>query len=402
MRIKIITFFIFIFIVVMHFLIGHKLAPDALTSGTILVVNVLIVYVGYKIYEELPKIHFIVLVLSYLALFFLFMKTLVNAEALFLLSVLGLAATIRNFKLLAYFWALVISFTFCQPYAWQSVLLFFFFLKIVFSIKNYDLSSTLLIFLISGLLIFFFVIFPILVLITQEDFRSIYNILKNKQVLEAIYTTFITSTISTIIMIIFFIPLSYALSRLEFTGKTFLLSLIDLPIIIPQSAAGIALLQVFGRNQYIGELLYNLFGLRFDGTIVGICLAQIFVAMPFIIKTSLAAFDSIPVSLEQNAKTLGSNSFDTFKRISLPLASKGIIIGIIISWARAAGEFGAVFFLSPYPETAPVSIYNRFTSIGLTQTTPLVATLLLFSILIFFLLQFVVRSMPSMYSKEIL
>ena len=110
-----------------HAIIGQKLAPDSLTSGAILMVNILILYVGFKIFEELTLSHAITFVASYFLLFFIFIKTMDNAEALFLLALLGLAAVARNFKLLAYFWALVISFTFCQPYAWPVVLISFFF-----------------------------------------------------------------------------------------------------------------------------------------------------------------------------------------------------------------------------------------------------------------------------------
>ena len=166
-----------------------------------------------------------------------------------------------------------------------------------------------------------------------------------------------------------------------------LLSLIDIPIIIPQSAAGIAMLQLFGKQQYLGELLFNIFGIRFDGTVLGICLAQIFTAMPFLMKSALASFEAVPPALERSARTLGASAFSAFRRIALPLSAKGLFIGAVLAWARAAGEFGAVLFIAAYPVTAPIAVYNRFTSVGLVQAAPLVSTLLLFSLLMFFLLQ---------------
>jgi molybdate/tungstate transport system permease protein len=90
-----------------------------------------------------------------------------------------------------------------------------------------------------------------------------------------------------------------------------------------------------------------------------------------------------------------------FFRVSVPLASRGVFIGALLAWARAAGEFGAVLFIAPYPETAPVTVYNRFTSLGLVETAPLVTTLLLFSIAMFFLLQLCIRMMPRMYKPEL-
>ena len=134
-------------------------------------------------------------------------------------------------------------------------------------------------------------------------------------------------------------------------------------------------------------MLFRYFGIRVDGTVLGICLAQIFTVMPFLMKSALAAFNTVPSALERNARTLGASVFSTFRRIALPLSARGIFMGAILAWARAASEFGAVLFLAAYPVTAPIAVYNRFTSVGLVQAAPLVSTLLLFSLLMFFLLQ---------------
>ncbi len=383
-----------------HGLVGQKLAPDSLTSGAILMVNILILYVGFKIAENLPIRYFAVFTVSYFLLFYIFIVKMDNAEALFLLALMGLAATARNFRLLAYFWALALSFTFCQPYSWQAAIFSFFFLKIMFSARRELPSITTLAFLACGLLLVFFVLLPVLVIALGEDPRNLINMLKLQQVREALVTTAITATISTAILALFCIPLAYAISRMKFFGKTFLLSVIDLPIIIPQSAAGIALLRLFGRQQFLGEVFFTAFGIRFDGTMLGICLAQIFVAMPFITKSALAAFNNVPPGLEHCARTLGANSLGAFFRISLPLAARGIFVGAVLAWARAAGEFGAVLFVAPHPETAPVTVFNFFTSVGIVETAPLVATLLLFSVLLFFILQLCVNLLPETNRKE--
>ena len=387
-------------IIASHAVIGQKMAPDSLTSGTILMVNILILYVGIKIFEELSIEYFILFVASYFLLFYIFVRRMENAEALFLLSLMGLSATARNFKLLSYFWALVVAFTFCQPYAWHAAIIFFFMLKVIFSVRRQDSSTSTIVFLACGLVLVFFVLLPVLVLLLEDDPRNVVNILRDSEIRGAIYLTAITATISTAILALFCIPLAYAISRTRFFGKTLLLSLIDIPIIIPQSAAGIALLRVFGRQQYIGEMLFNAFGIRFDGTILGICLAQIFVAMPFIMKSALSAFEAVPPTLEQSARTLGSSPLGAFRRIALPLASRGVFIGAVLAWARAAGEFGAVLFIAPYPQTAPIAVYDRFTSVGIVQAAPLVTALLFFSIAMFFLLQVAVRMMPQTHRRE--
>lgn len=384
-----------------HGFIGQKIAPDALTSGAILMVNLLTLYVGYKIFSQRSFLHFIPFAAIYFLLFYIFIVTMKNAEALFLLSIMGLCATIREPKLLAYFLALVFSFTFCQPYAWEAALVSFFFLKMMFSIRSGTFSSRIaIIFLGCGAGLVFLVLLPVLVIIMQEDPRNIINILKMADIRQAIYLTLVTATLSSIILALFCIPLAYAVSRLQFKGKNLLLSLIDIPIVIPQSAAGLALLAVFSKQQILGGALFTIFGLRFDGTILGICLAQVFVAMPFLMKSALAAFDSVHIVYEQASRTLGASSFSAFWRIALPLASRGIFIGFVLAWARAAGEFGAVLFIAPYPVTAPIAVYNRFTSVGVIQAAPLVATLLLFSLVMFFFLQLASRMIPAAYQKE--
>lgn len=386
-------------IIASHAFIGQKIAPDSLTSGSILMINILILYVGFKIYEKLPLRYFITFSASYFLLFFIFITSMKNAEALFLLSLMGLAATARDFKLLSYFWALVISFTFCQPYAWQSLFILFFVLKILFSI-NVRSSFIFFLFLACGLALIFFVLLPVIGMVVENDMRNVVAILKDDEILSALYLTLITASISTFVLVLFCVPFAYAVSRTRFFGKPFLLSLIDVPIIIPQSAAGIALLRVFSKQQYIGEMLFNTFGIRFDGTVLGIILAQVFVAMPFITKSAIAAFDTVPPSLEQSARTLGSSSFGAFWRVAVPLASRGLFAGLILAWARAAAEFGAVLFISPYPLTAPIAVYNRFTSVGVVETAPLVTTLILFSVCIFFLLQLTTRIMPQIYRRD--
>ncbi|TET32544.1 MAG: ABC transporter permease subunit [Planctomycetota bacterium] len=380
-----------------HAFIGQRMAPDLLTSGTILLVNILILYVGFRIFSELSLAHCVTFVASYFLLFFIFVVWMSNAEALFLLSLLGLGATARKLKLVAYFWALVLSFTVCQPYAWEAAISSFFILKVVFSAAENKPSTTAVIFLGSGLVLLFLVLLPVAVLMLGESPHSILNIIRDERIRSAIYMTAVTATVSTIILAAFCIPLAYAISRLEFSGKTVLLSLIDVPIVIPQSVAGLALLRVFSKQQFLGEALFSAFGIQFDGTMLGICLAQIFVAMPFIMKSSIAAFDSVPRGLETVARTLGASSFGSFRRVAVPLAARGLFLSAVLAWARAAGEFGALLFIAPYPETAPVAAYNRFTSVGIIETAPLVSLLLLFSLAMFFLLQLAARTMRTMH-----
>ena len=388
------------FLVAVHAFLGRRLAPDSLTSGAILFVNILVLYVGVKLNTHLPARYWYAFVAGYFLLFYIFIVRLDNAEALFLLFLLGMAATARSFRLSAYFWAVTLGFTFCQPYAWETVVISLIILTALFGTRGSLKSPTTLVFLCAGLIVVFLVLLPVIITVLGEDPHNIMKVLRDARIRSAIWTTVLTATISTVFLVIFTVPLAYAVSRLRFPGRTLLLSLIDVPIVIPQSVAGIALIKVFGKQQFLGEMLYQAFGLRFDGTMLGICVAQVFVAMPFIARSAIAAFDAVPEGLELSARTLGASSWSAFRRVALPLASRGLFLGAVLAWARAAGEFGAVIFIAPTPETAPVAAFNRFNSVGVIEAAPLVATLLLFSLAMFFLLQFVSHSFPTVHGMK--
>ncbi len=383
----------FIIIFLSHEIAGHRLAPDSLTSGAILVTNLLVVYTGFKIFTHKTFHHALSFTTGYLVLFFLFIISMDNAEALFLIALLGLCGTAVNLRLTAFFWALVISFTFAQPYAWETAIISLISLKIIFTAKDRNADTAVLVFLGTGLTLVFFLLFPVIFMLLGEDTRNIISILSKSNVQEALITTAITATVSTLLLCLVGIPFSWALARSRFFGRDFMMSAIDIPIIVPHSAAGIAILSVFSRRQPFGQGFHALTGLQIDGTILGICLVQLFVSMPFLVRSCTSAFEAVPRRLENSAATLGASPLKIFFTISLPLAARGVFAGIILSWARAAGEFGALLLVAPTPETAPVEIFNRFTALGLRETTPLVSTVILFSLSLFFLLQYSTRKL---------
>jgi ABC-type sulfate transport system permease component len=402
------------FLLAAHGLLGHRLAPDSLTSGALLMVSVMVLYVGVKVNTLMPARYWWALVASYFALFFIFVQIkwaalipglelttgMANAVPLLLLFLLGLAACARSMRLLAYFWAIVLGFTFCQPYAWEAMLVAFCVLTAVFTARGRVPSPTAVIFLACGLSLTFLVLFPVVTIVMGESFLSMDRVLRDADFLRALRTTLWTATLSTAILAVFTVPLAYAVSRLRFRGRALILSLIDLPIVIPQSVAAVALLRAFGEQQYLGQVLYDTIGVKFSGTAWGICLAQVFVAMPFIARTSVAAFDAVPEGLELAARTLGASSWGAFWRVALPLASRGVFLGAVLAWARAAGEFGALMLIAQNPRTAPMEVYYRYDSVGEVQAAPMGAVLLLFSVAMFFLLQLVSRMLPSAHGER--
>ncbi len=388
------------FLLASHALIGHHLAPDSLTSGAILLVNILTVYAGIHIFDALPLRYGIAFTASYALLFELFIRRMNNAEPLFLLALLGLAAVGRRFRLLASFWCLVLAFTVCQPYAWEAAILAMLLLNAAFSARAAMANPVARVGLIAGLAFLSALLLPVVVLLLSQTPQSVAAVLRAPEARAALLLTAGTATLSTALLALFGIPFAYALSRLAFRGKTVVLSLMDVPVVIPQSVAGIALLLVFGGTQPLGSLLADRFGVRVDGALPGIVLAQMFVALPFLVKPALAAFDAVPPALEGAARHLGATAWGAFRHLTLPLAARGLFLGAALAWARAAGEFGAVYFVTASPAVAPIEAFNRFERVGLAETTPFVAALLLFSLLLFLLLQLAARRIPTLHAAE--
>lgn len=249
-----------------------------------------------------------------------------------------------------------------------------------------------------GLIMLAFLILPILnVVVTSQD--GILAAFLDAEVRSAILMSLYTATIATILTLAFGVPFSYILTRSNFWGKTLIDSVIDLPILIPHTAAGVALLALFGPRALIGTPLSAL-GIDFVGTLAGVVIAQMFVSAPFMIRTAQEAFESISPSLEKVAQSLGASRLRTFFYVTLPLASRGILAGCILTWARAVSEFGAVIILSYHPMTAPVLIYERFIGWGLGNAGPIAALLILITATIFLAVRlFQTRPLRKVYGR---
>ena len=172
-----------------------------------------------------------------------------------------------------------------------------------------------------------------------------------------------------------------------FPGKGVIEALIDLPLAVPHTVAGIALLMVFGRQGVLGAPLEALVGLKFWGTLAGIVVAMLFVSAPYTVNAARIGFDAVDPRLEKIARTLGLNPWRTFWRITLPLARRGIMTGVTLTYARSISEFGAVVILVYYPMTAPVKIYELFLRFGLDQAASAAVLLLFVSLALFLLLR---------------
>ncbi|MGD2178834.1 MAG: ABC transporter permease [Anaerolineae bacterium] len=237
-------------------------------------------------------------------------------------------------------------------------------------------------FVALGLLLVLFVAWPLLRTVASSSPVIIWEALLEAEVRSAILLTFYSSALATTIAFVTGVPLAYLLARVEFPGKRLVEGIIDVPIVVPHSAAGIALLMVFGRRSLLGKA-FGLVGLRFVSAAPGIVIAMLFVSLPFLVDSARRGFEAVDPRLERVARTLGASPWQTFLRISFPLAWRSILSGMILMWARGLSEFGAVVILAYHPMIAPVLLYERFESFGLTYARPVATLIILICLLTF-------------------
>ncbi|HIP56401.1 MAG TPA: ABC transporter permease subunit [Arcobacter sp.] len=242
-----------------------------------------------------------------------------------------------------------------------------------------------LVFLSMIILLFLFI--PLVKMIFGSDLKMLMETLKQQDVVNAIWLTLKVSLWATLFVLITGLPLAYIIARYNFFGRSFIEALIDIPIMIPHTAAGIALLMVFGRGT-LSEI-FEAVGIKFAETEFGIMIAMMFLSSTFLINGAKEGFKKVDVKLEKVARSLGANPLQVFLKVSIPNAKKDIINGCLMMWGRGLGEFGAVIILVYHPMTAPVLIYDRFTSYGLSYSAPVAAIMIIISIAIFLIVRLI-------------
>jgi len=185
------------------------------------------------------------------------------------------------------------------------------------------LDYTTIFFALMGSFLFLFILIPILNLMLSANLGSIVNNLQDPNVLSAIFISVYCALAATIIALLFGVPLAYILARHDFAGKGFIEAVIDVPIVIPHTVSGIALLLVFTSTGIIGAPLGQL-GIVFTDAIPGIIIAMLFASGSFVVNSAREGFENVDPRMEKVARTLGSNSLRTFGVITLPLAMRNI------------------------------------------------------------------------------
>ena len=251
-----------------------------------------------------------------------------------------------------------------------------------------------MVFVALGAFIVLFVFIPPLKTVFSSTPDTLWNTLLGEKVYSSILLTIYAALIATIIGLLLGVPLAYVLARHEFRGKRFLEGLIDIPIVMPHSAVGIALLFVFGSNFFMGKFL-NSIGIGFVDKLSAVVIAMMFVSVPFLIDSAKEAFKAVDIRLEKVARSLGASPWRSFRRVSLPLAWRGIFSGSVLMWARGFSEFGAVYvvaghvpFFGYHPVAAPILVTELFESPGgLRAAQPLTVLLILICLFVFIVLR---------------
>ena len=204
---------------------------------------------------------------------------------------------------------------------------------------------------------------PLAALILRSINADFFNNAFSEQAFHALSLSLVSSTITTFIAAIFGTPLAYLLARWKFKHKPLLELILDLPIVLPPSVAGLALLIAFGRKGLFGPVL-DIFGIHLPFTTAAVILAQTFVAAPLYVRSARIGFAQIDMQLEESAHVEGANQWQLFSEVMIPLAGRALASGAILTWTRALGEFGATILfagnLEGVTQTMPMAIYLGF------------------------------------------
>ena len=245
-----------------------------------------------------------------------------------------------------------------------------------------------------GACLVLFVIGPLLRLLLESSPRTLAEAIRDPELRASIALTVLTATAATLLGALLGIPLAYLLARRSFPGRRIVQGIIELPVVIPHPVAGIALLQFLGRRSTVGGILSHI-GLEFVSHVPGIVAAMLFVSVPILVSGAREAFRGVDPQLERVARTLGDTAWGAFRRVTLPLARRGILAGSILAWARSVSEFGSIVILTYNPKVASIFIFDRFTAFGLPAAVPAAVILLVVALAVFLLVRVLQPEEPA-------
>ncbi len=219
---------------------------------------------------------------------------------------------------------------------------------------------------------------PVAVLVARSVVEgSLARALAAQVVLDALALSLVTTAISLVITVVFGLPLAFLMARRTFRGSRLLDAVVDLPIVLPPAVAGLGLLLVFGRRGLVGDA----FGLSIPFTTLAVILAQTFVSAPFFIRSARAGIAGVDRDLEDAGRVDGASEAQLFRSITIPLAGASLAAGLVMTWARSLGEFGATIMFAGNVEgrtqTLPLVVYGEFQAGDLDASIAAAAILVL-------------------------
>ncbi len=205
------------------------------------------------------------------------------------------------------------------------------------------------------------ILLPLLALLFRAPWGSLTEILGDGPVLTAMWLSIRTATVATLISVVFGVPLAWVLARSNLRGTAILRAFVALPMVLPPVVGGVALLTLLGRRGLLGQYLETWFGVTIPFTTSAVVIAQVFVAMPFLVLSVDGSLRARDTRLEDIAATFGANRWQAFRKITIPMTLPAIGAGSVLAFARSLGEFGAtITFAGNYPgttQTMPTAIY---------------------------------------------
>ena len=257
-------------------------------------------------------------------------------------------------------------------------------------------DSTLIAFTLIGstLVIFSFLALATITVTQLADLPFLIQVALDSRVINAILLTFGAGLTVVFILLILGTPLAYVLARTHSRVNSLVEALIDIPLVLPHTVAGIMVYLLFMQRGLLGAPLKEI-GIVFEDAFPGIVVAMLFVSMPFYVNTVREGFQKVPLHIENVARTLGATRFRAFALIVLPLSTRHILNGSVLAWGRAISEFAAVIMIAYYPMIVSTLIYYRFTTGGLKESSAIAFLMILASFSVFLVLRIVTRYLGS-------
>jgi molybdate transport system permease protein len=216
---------------------------------------------------------------------------------------------------------------------------------------------------VSIALVLTFLVLPVLAIFVKTSPAQLLSSLGEPESTEALKLSLETTAIAIAIIVIVGTPAAFLLATRSFPGKSLIVTLVELPLVLPPVAAGIGLLAALGPHGLLGGALGDAH-IQLVFQTAGVVVALVFVASPFYLRQAQTAFASVDRSYMDASRTLGAGQAQTFMRVAIPMARSGLMAGLALAWGRALGEFGATLMfagsIQGITQTVPLAIYDRF------------------------------------------